>query len=96
MSIKYIGYWRREKKWDFFPFSWFYEYPFPYSHNKELFQGDIIQRSLHVLENEGDEYILPFHGEQYTIPFGYFHYLRDHNVKVDDDLIAIVEYYENL
>lgn len=39
------------------------------------------------------EYSIGYNGVTYIIPMGYFHYLRDHNVKIDDELVEIVEHY---
>ena len=46
--------------------------------------------------NECNEYIITYKDEKYAIPFGYFHYITDHNVKMDDMLVEIVEFYENI
>lgn len=48
------------------------------------------------IQNDDREYEIEYNNTIYVIPFGYFHYLEEHNVKIDDQLVAIVNYYENI
>ena len=47
-------------------------------------------------ENGNGEYVITYDGTRYVIPTGYFHYLSEHNVKMDDKLVEIVEYYRGV
>ena len=46
--------------------------------------------------NEYSEYSISYNNITYIIPFGYFHYLEMHNVKIDSKLVEIVQYFEGL
>lgn len=46
--------------------------------------------------NEYSEYSIHFNNSTYVIPSGYFHYLIYHNVKIDDTLVEIVNYYSTV
>ena len=43
--------------------------------------------------NGNSEYMISYNNITYIIPFGYFHYLEIHNVKIDDKLVEIINYY---
>jgi hypothetical protein len=45
------------------------------------------------IKNGNSEYHINYNKITYVIPFGYFHYLIDHNVKIDNILIEILNYY---
>ena len=65
-----------------------------YSIEIESYFGSSPCRLCDNDENGSEEYVILFNGYQYVIPFGYFHYLRDHNVKIDDTLLKIVDHYD--
>lgn len=108
---KYIGYWRRNfyNIFDKFPFPvpsiikldqsdiisktknillnfGITESYFGYSHC----------RLCKLDKNEYFEYWINYNNYTYVIPAGYFHYLIEHNVKIDDKLVEIVNYYSTI
>lgn len=42
-------------------------------------------------QNGACEYSFHFKGVNYYVPYGYFHYLENHNVKLDDKVLKIIE-----
>lgn len=46
--------------------------------------------------NGNAEYLINYQGITWVIPTGYFHYLETHNVKIDEKLVEITDYYMNL
>ena len=53
-------------------------------------------RICDLQKNDKSEYLISYNKNTYVIPKGYFHYLTEHNVKIDDMLIEIVNHYETL
>jgi len=45
-------------------------------------------------DNGSQEYVIHYQGMTYIIPFGYFHYLTEHNIKIDARLVNIVGYFQ--
>jgi hypothetical protein len=50
-------------------------------------------RLCNLKRNGHSEYFISYKNITYVIPFGYFHYLMEHNVKIDSVLLEIVDYY---
>ena len=42
------------------------------------------------------EFWISYNNATYIIPYIYFHYLEEHNIKIDDQLVEIVNYYANI
>lgn len=105
---KYIGYWRKSI-FDFtseypYPIPNF----FTLEDQTELIQKtkNVLQKHSYTesyfgysncrlcgLKNGISEYWIDYQDITYIIPIGYFHYLEQHNVKMDDKLIEITNYY---
>ena len=47
------------------------------------------------LKNGTSEFLINYNKKTYIIHEGYFHYIKDHNVKIDNKLVEIVNYYSN-
>ena len=57
------------------------------------YKGYSICRICQYNRNGDSEYLIDYEGTTYVIPIGYFHYLKEHNVKIDSILIKIVNSY---
>jgi hypothetical protein len=42
------------------------------------------------------EFWISYNKTTYIIPYSYFHYLEEHNIRIDDRLVEIVEHYSNI
>ena len=60
---------------------------------EEMYKGYSPCRLCSLKNNGYKEWFISYQGITYVIPFGYFHYLIDHNVKINDTLVEIVNYY---
>jgi hypothetical protein len=107
---KYIGYWRKNflNIFDEYP----YPSPNLYKLNQSdiIIKTKNILNKYGTIEsyfghskcricnnyNEYSEYSISYNNITYIIPFGYFHYLEMHNVKIDSKLVEIVQYFEGL
>ena len=63
---------------------------------KEHYFGQSHCRLCNKVANGNGEYLISYQGTTWVIPTGYFHYLETHNVKIDDMLVEITNYYMSL
>ena len=108
---KYIGYWRKNcyNIFDEYPFpipniiKLYQSDIIDKTKNILLNFGFIMSyfgysycRLCKLTRNEYFEYWISYNNITYVIPAGYFHYLIEHNVKINDVLVEIVNYYSTI
>lgn len=63
---------------------------------EEHYFGHAHCRLCCKIANGNAEYLISYQVITWVIPTGYFHYLETHNVKIDDKLVEITNYYLTL
>jgi hypothetical protein len=105
----YIGYWRTKRdSLSNFPFPDENSSDVVYDEEYIKTVKDVLDKNSEIIQYRGysncricnklngsSEYCINYKNETFCIPQGYFHYLTEHCVKMDDTLMEIIEYYRN-